>query len=445
MDGATPAPVRTERTGAILAPSWNTPSSGLRQPSQHYDEPVSIDFAAQNHTITEGQAANVTIRLSKQPLRSVTVNLSTTLGNNASTEDFDGVPPSVTFGPTETEQTFTVTVPQDTDIDGGETIAIGFEPLPVGVVAGNPATAEVTTIDASASPTRNVLDALRARVTGGAVFFNGRPTIAQDPGENAPRLESPQFAQASSYLAFTAQPRVWTSAWKLPSSIPNDGGGYPRVSREPLIDVRLTTIPVKGAGSSAVTNAGIQAPDASFLQSQKSAEVQLGAIVNRNFGGFGIGDARFHWALGGSLRGILQSVTDVQRTLRIWNIDDDLYDAWTAGLRLTLNQRSERSPIWMPTAYVDVSMGRFQNYEFVRECRITDGGECPGNENDWLLAENCLSAPFDCLTDPPREDAYFRDKSYVPTLRRVSLSLQYTSDSTSITVTGTTTCDSRRD
>lgn len=330
--------------------------------------------------------------------------MSTTLGNNASAEDFDGVPPSVTFGPTETEQTFTVTVPQDTDTDGGETITIGFEQLPVGVVAGNPATAEVTTVDANASPTGNVLDALRARVTGGAVFFNGRPTIAQGAGENAPRLESPQFAQASSYLAFTAQPRVWTS------SIPRDGGGYPRASLEPLIDVRLTTIPVKGAGSSAVTNAGIQAPDASFLQSQKSAEVQLGAIVNGNFGGFGIGNARFHWALGGSLRGILQSVTDVQRTLRIWNIDDDLYDAWTVGLRLTLNQRFERSPIWMPTAYVDVSLGRFQNYELVRECRSTDGGECSGNEDDWGLAEKCLSAPFDCLTAPPREDAFFGDR-----------------------------------
>lgn len=65
MGGATPVPVRTERTEAILAPSRNMPSSGLGQASQRHDESVSIDFAAQNYTIIEGQAANVTVRLSK--------------------------------------------------------------------------------------------------------------------------------------------------------------------------------------------------------------------------------------------------------------------------------------------------------------------------------------------------------------------------------------------
>ena len=123
--------------------------------------------------------------------------------------------------------------------------------------------------------------------------------------------------------------------------------------------------------------------------------MHLGGLFNVNFGGLGNGG--FHWAVGPVIRGMFQSVTDDQRTLRIWNIDDDLYDAFTFGLRLALHQRSDAN--WMPTASIDISRGRFQNFE-IANVAMTNG------ETQQDKARMCLKAPLQCLGEPLPEN-YF--------------------------------------
>ena len=375
---------------------WNTRNLGFEPPQGDQSNSVAIDFAERQYTVTEGGNVRITVRLSGRPTSMTAVHFTVTPRGGATDADYKLLQTNVTFMPNKTEQIITFTALRDADVELNETITIGFgTPLPTGVVAGTPSSTTVRIIDDPMNSARDVLEALRARVTGGAVFFNGRPTIIYDEGGSPLRFESPQFGQTSAYLAFEAQPSV------LILGVPTDGRGYPRFSLEPLVNVRLTTIPVKGVQSGAISNGTIQQPNPSyFLQSQKAAQVQLGTLANVNFGGFGTGDSRFHWALGPVYRTIFQSVTDEQRTVRIWNVDDDLYDAQVGGLRLALNERSMSGGGWMPTAYIDISAGKFQNFETAT----------PNKKNEH--AKMCFKTPRACLSNPPSEDHFTTKKEY---------------------------------
>ena len=57
------------------------------------------------------------------------------------------MPESVTFGATDTEQTFTLAATDDTDADPGESVALSFGTLPDGVTSGTPSEATVTIVD----------------------------------------------------------------------------------------------------------------------------------------------------------------------------------------------------------------------------------------------------------------------------------------------------------
>lgn len=366
---------------------------------------VSVYFPKKNYTVTEGRNIQVKVRLCKRSSKLVKIDLTASEDGKATKGDYKRIPKKITFKKGELETTFTVVALEDKEIEDGESITFRFgSRLPRRIVAGCPAAATVKIIDAPANPARDVLEALRARVTGGAAFFSGTTKIVQGKEENTVTFKTPQFGQASPYLAFEAQPSV--AAWRR-----NDSGDYHHISLEPLVNVRLTTIPVRGAGTSTSTIEIIQAPEASFLQSQKVAQVQLGAFGSINFGGFGVNGTRFHWAVGPTYRSMFQSVTDEQRAWRIWNIDDDLYDAWVVGVRLALNERSESSRGWMPTAYIDISRGKFQNFEFARPRWTSEKDKCSmENTNGRTCAKMCLEMPLKCITNPPPEDAFITEK-----------------------------------
>lgn len=250
----------------------------------------------------------------------------------------------------------------------------------------------------------NVLAAIRARITGGAIFFNGAATVVKNAAGTSGSFQSNQFAQASTYLAFEAQPRLWTFdlGWcdkvlESTDAVKVDNcrqarealiaaRGYSRYYVDPFVNARLTAIPV--AGASPVSGATIEAPSATFLQSQKAAQLQLGAVSGFNFGRFAIKSSDFHWGLGPIIRVTLQSVTDSQRALRMWDIDNDVFKQWALGGRVTLFERDgyvADSPRrgWAPAAYVDVSFGKFENFETAQ-----------GNTD---AAKACLRNPGACL------------------------------------------------
>ena len=101
-------------------------------------------------TATEGGSdATVRVELDTAPGRSVTVPLTKANGGGATAADYSGIPANVTFGASQTARTFTVTATDDSVEDGGESVSIGFGPLPAGVSAGSPAAAAVTLADDS--------------------------------------------------------------------------------------------------------------------------------------------------------------------------------------------------------------------------------------------------------------------------------------------------------
>ena len=89
----------------------------------------------------------MTVTLSEDPERTITVPLTKTEQDGASSADYSGVPASVEFAPGETEQTFTFTAASDSDNDDGESVKLGFEALPAGVSAGTTSEAIVSITD----------------------------------------------------------------------------------------------------------------------------------------------------------------------------------------------------------------------------------------------------------------------------------------------------------
>ena len=108
---------------------------------------VSLSFEQSSYSVDEGDTVDVTVTLS-DPERTVTIPITTTDQDGASSADYSGVPANVIFVPGDTEQTFTFTADEDTIDDDGESVKLGFgNTLPTGVSAGNTDEAVVTITD----------------------------------------------------------------------------------------------------------------------------------------------------------------------------------------------------------------------------------------------------------------------------------------------------------
>ena len=111
------------------------------------DPQVQASFGQSSYSVAEGGTVQLTVTLSADPERTVTIPISRT-DQGASAEDYTGVPESVSFGSGETSKSFTVTAAQDLIDDDGESVDLSFGTLPVGVTASSDnATATVTITD----------------------------------------------------------------------------------------------------------------------------------------------------------------------------------------------------------------------------------------------------------------------------------------------------------
>ena len=113
---------------------------------------VAVSFGAGSYSVDEGGTVEVTVQLDAAPGREVVVPVSAAGAGGATPPgetgaDWSGVPENVTFGATDTEQTFTLAATDDTDVDAGESVALSFGTLPAGVTAGTPSEATVTIVD----------------------------------------------------------------------------------------------------------------------------------------------------------------------------------------------------------------------------------------------------------------------------------------------------------
>ena len=107
-----------------------------------------MSFEQGSYSVDEGSTVTVTVTLNADPERTVTIPLTTTEQDGASSADYSGVPATVTFDRMTRRQTINFTAASDSDNDDGESVKLGFgNTLPTGVSAGNTDEAVVTITD----------------------------------------------------------------------------------------------------------------------------------------------------------------------------------------------------------------------------------------------------------------------------------------------------------
>ena len=107
------------------------------------DPAVTVSFGQASYSVDEGGTVEVTVTLSADPEREVTILLVHGLHGGISDADYSGVPVSLKFQSGETENSFTFSATGDDIDDDGESVALGFGALPIGVTAGTTATVSI--------------------------------------------------------------------------------------------------------------------------------------------------------------------------------------------------------------------------------------------------------------------------------------------------------------
>ena len=109
---------------------------------------VTVEFGAASYTATEGgTAATVTVNLSADPERSVTIPITAAGAGGAGSGDYTLSANSVTIAGGSTSATFTVTATDDSVDDDGESVNLSFGTLPDEVSEGTQRTATVSLTD----------------------------------------------------------------------------------------------------------------------------------------------------------------------------------------------------------------------------------------------------------------------------------------------------------
>ena len=159
---------------------------------------VTASFGQAAYTVAEGGTQSVTVTLSADPERTVTIPIVTMGQDGASSIDYSGVPDSVTFnagGPT--EMTFTFTATQDTVDDEGESVLLGFgSDLSGGVSAGTPDETTLTITDDD-PPEVSFGQSAYTVAEGGMVSVEVKLTSAPASAVTVPVTHTPQGATSS--------------------------------------------------------------------------------------------------------------------------------------------------------------------------------------------------------------------------------------------------------
>ena len=93
------------------------------------DPEVEVEFGAATYSADEGGTVTVTVTLSADPERTITILLIKTEQGGVASDDYSGIPASVTFNTGETSKTFTFSATQDEVDDDDEGVKLTFETL----------------------------------------------------------------------------------------------------------------------------------------------------------------------------------------------------------------------------------------------------------------------------------------------------------------------------
>ncbi len=136
-----------------VATSTDTDYDGISVGSVNVDvidDETEVSFGAEMYMATEGgEDATVTVHLSQPAPARLVIRITEEGKAGATSDDWSGVPATVTFNVGEDEKSFTVVATDDDVEDSGEKVEIGFgSPLPSGVILGDPDTTMVTLANA---------------------------------------------------------------------------------------------------------------------------------------------------------------------------------------------------------------------------------------------------------------------------------------------------------
>ena len=96
---------------------------------------VNVTFGQASYTVAEGSSKTISVTLSADPERTVTISILKVNQGGASATDYSGVPANVVFNSGDTSKQFTLNATDDTDDtadDDGESVKLSFGTLPQG-------------------------------------------------------------------------------------------------------------------------------------------------------------------------------------------------------------------------------------------------------------------------------------------------------------------------
>ena len=236
---------------------------------------LTVSFAAAAYTVAESDVATTTdveehkvavrVVLSVDPETSLTIPISRTEQDGASSADYSGVPQSVTFESGELEQTITFTATHDTLNDDGESVKLGFGTLPttpIGVTAG--ATDEATV---SIADDDDVQDAGSAPVNS-VVTLRVSPSTIEEQGGDWPStamvtasLDKPSTDETTVTVSTDPAEAVWF-ALSTDRELTIPAGSSTSIG-----DVTITAMDMNGVNQvltvegSALNSEGVDGPD----------------------------------------------------------------------------------------------------------------------------------------------------------------------------------------
>ena len=108
---------------------------------------VTVSFEQATYVVAEGSSVTAKVTLNMDPERTVTFPITKTNQDGATDSDYTIIPSSVTFNGGDTEKTFIFEATSDDENDDGESVKLGFGPLPTDVSAGTTNETVVTITD----------------------------------------------------------------------------------------------------------------------------------------------------------------------------------------------------------------------------------------------------------------------------------------------------------
>ena len=129
------------------APSQTTVSITDDDGTPQNQVSVRVSFETSSYQLREGSTVEVTVELSADPERDVSIPISPIDGTGVTSADYSGVPASLDLASGDTEKSFTFTAAQDSDDENLEEVMLGFGTLPAGVTSTSPAQASVAILD----------------------------------------------------------------------------------------------------------------------------------------------------------------------------------------------------------------------------------------------------------------------------------------------------------